>query len=76
LVMGLIDCGLLMIFGFFFPLMVVGWVAMLAQVVTNWDRIRVFLFLDYWFQRHTNKYQCFTYQKNKKISVCFDTKLE
>ena len=63
-------------FWVFFPLMVVGWVAMLAQVVTNWDRIRVFLFLDYWFQRRTNKDQCFTYQKNKKITVCFDTKLE
>ena len=28
---------------------------MLAQVVTDWVRLRVFLFLDYWFQRGTIK---------------------
>ena len=39
----------------FFPLMMVGQVAMLAQVVTDWVRLRVFLFLDYWFQRGTIK---------------------
>lgn len=54
--------------------MLVGWVAMLAQVVTNWDRLRVFLFFDYWFERRTNKRSVFFLSK-KKICVCFDTKL-
>lgn len=54
--------------------MVVGWVAMLAQVVTNWDRLRVFLFFDYWFERRTNKRSVFFLSK-KQIRVCFDTKL-
>lgn len=55
--------------------MVVGWVAMLAQVVTNWDRLRVFPFFNYWFERRTNKRSVFFLSK-KKIGVCFDTKLE